>query len=124
MQYRTITSKLNEFDNYRLYLVAQTTIEKYVKPLPFILNHLDTYIKEEIYKDLNKDSKQFYIIYDYYTASLMKELGEPISEKLVYPIWQRVYNNENMLEDLVFQKIHAHTIHQIPLEELKNENSI
>lgn len=124
MQYRTITSKLNEFDNYRLYLVAQTTIEKYVKPLPFILNHLDTYIKEDIYKDLNKDSKQFYIIYDYYTASLMKELGEPISEKLVYPIWQRVYNNENMLEDLVFQKIHAHTIHQIPLEELKNENSI
>jgi len=124
MQYRTITSKLNEFDNYRLYLVAQTTIEKYVKPLPFILNHLDTYIKEEIYKDLNKDSKQFYIIYDYYIASLMKELGEPISEKLVYPIWQRVYNNENMLEDLVFQKIHAHTIHQIPLEELKNENSI
>lgn len=124
MQYRTITSKLNEFDNYRLYLVAQTTIEKYVKPLPFILNHLDTYIKEEIYKDLNKDSKQFYIIYDYYTANLMKELGEPISEKLVYPIWQRVYNNENMLEDLVFQKIHAHTIHQIPLEELKNENSI
>lgn len=124
MQYRTVTSKLNEFDNYRLYLVAQTTIEKYVKPLPFILNHLDTYIKEEIYKDLNKDSKQFYIIYDYYTASLMKELGEPISEKLLYPIWQRVYNNENMLEDLVFQKIHAHTIHQIPLEELKNENSI
>lgn len=124
MQYRTVTSKLNEFDNYRLYLVAQTTIEKYVKPLPFILNHLDTYIKEEIYKDLNKDSKQFYIIYDYYTASLMKELGEPISEKLLYPIWQRVYNNENMLEDLVFQKIHAHTIHQIPLQELKNENSI
>jgi len=124
MQYRTITSKLNEFDNYRLYLVAQTTIEKYVKPLPFILNHLDTYIKEEIYKDLNKDSKQFYIIYDYYTASLMKELGEPISEKLVYPIWQRVYNNENMLEDLVFQKIHAHTIHNIPLKELRNESII
>ena len=124
MQYRTVTSKLNEFDNYRLYLVAQSTIEKYVKPLPFILNHLDTYMKEEIYKDLNKDSQQFYVIYDYYTANLMKELGEPICDKLVYPIWQRVYNNENMLEDLVFQKIHAHIIHKIPLEELKNENSI
>lgn len=121
MQYRTITSKLNEFDNYRLHLVAQSTIEKYVKPIPFILNHLDEYMKAEIYKDLNKDSQEFYIIYDYYIANLMKELGEPISDKLIYPIWQRVYKNETILEDLVFQKVQAYKLYNIPFEEMKND---
>jgi hypothetical protein len=119
LQYRTITPKLNEFDNYRLYLVAQSTIEKHVKPSPIIIDHLHPLLKNKIYEDLNRDSKQFFIIYDYYVADLMKQLGEPISDELVYPIWQRTYNNENMLEDLVFQKIHAHTLFNIPIEEMK-----
>ncbi len=120
MQYRTITTKLNEFDNYRLYLTAQTTIEKYVKPSPIIIDHLDPLLKAKIYETLNKDSKQFFIIYDYYVADLMKQLGEPISDELIYPIWQRTYTNENMLEDLVFQKVQAHILYNISLEEMKN----
>jgi hypothetical protein len=118
MQYQTISAKLNEYDNYRLHLVAQTTIEKVVKPLPIILDHLDILTKEIIYKDLNKDSKEFYIIYDYRIAELMKQFGEPISDYLIYPIWQRTYTNDSILEDLIFQKIYAHTIHNIAIEEL------
>lgn len=124
MRYRTITATLNEFENYRLYLVAQTTIEKYVKPSPIIMDYLDPILKTKIYETLNKDSKQFFIIYDYYIADLMKQLGEPISDALIYPIWQRVYTNENMLEDLIFQKVQAHIIHKIPLQELNNESII
>jgi hypothetical protein len=124
MYYQKISAKLNQFEIYRLYLAAQTTIEKFVKPLPFILDHLNSDLLTEIRKDLNKESNEFYIIYDYRIADYMKQLGEPISNKLIYPIWQRTYTNTTILEDLVFQKIHAYTNHNIPLEEMKNESSI
>jgi len=119
MQYRSIHPKINEYDNYRLYLAAQSLIEKYVHRTPFLLSHLEESTRLDIQKDLCFDSNQYYVIYNSYLAKLMQELGEPISNRLLYPIWQRRYTNPEILDDLIFQRIEAHEVHKIPLEELR-----
>lgn len=119
MQYRNIHPKINEYDNYRLYLAAQSLITRYVHQVPFLLSHLEETTKLDIQRDLHFDSNQYYVIYNSYLAKLMQELGEPISNRLLYPIWQRRYTNESIIDDLVFQKIEAHEMHKIPFEELR-----
>lgn len=119
MEYKQFTSKLSEYDCYRMYLAGLTSIQYFVKPLPFTLNTLHEFLQEKILKDLNTtDTKNLYIIYNFYTASIMKELGEPISYELLYPIWHRRYTNEDMLEDLVFQKVEAHRLHKVEIKDL------
>lgn len=124
MEYKKITNLLDEYSNYRLYNAARLIIDKDVRPLPFVLNALINPIEQKIIEDLNPNNQEisYYVIYDYYTAKIMKELGEPINYSLLYPIWGRRYNNQDILDDLIFQKVQAHILHKIPIESLKNEN--
>ena len=124
MQYKNIHPKINEYDNYRLYLAAQSLIDRYVSPAPFLITHLEEYTRRDLLSDLNNIDGELYVIYNSYVAELMKRLGEPISNRLLYAIWLRSYKNATILEDLVFQKIEAHTNHNIPLEEMKNACTI
>jgi hypothetical protein len=119
MQNKRFTQKLSEDDCCKMYLAALSSIQYFVKPLPFTLNTLHQHTQEKILKELNtNDTKNLYIIYNFYTASIMKLLGEPISYELLYPIWYRRYSNEDILEDLVFQKVEAHRLHKIQIKDL------
>ncbi len=117
--YIRFTSMLSEYDCYRMYLAGLDTIHRFVKPLPFSLNSLHEFIQEKILKELNTtDTKNLYIIYSFYTADVMKQLGEPISYELLYPIWYRRYDNQDILDDLVFQKVEAHRLHKVEIKDL------
>lgn len=120
MEYKEITNMLDEYSNFRLYNAARLLIDKDVRPIPFVLEALIEPVREAMIKDLNPNNEEmsYYVIYDYYTAKVMRELGEPISNCACYPIWGRRYTNQDLIDDLIFQKVQAHVLHKIPIESL------
>ncbi|CAB4160048.1 hypothetical protein UFOVP724_56 [uncultured Caudovirales phage] len=124
MQYQQITKLLDEYSNYQLYNAARNLIARDVRPVAFTLDSLNEETRTKLLNDLSLDNslENCYVIYDFHTAKVMKELGEPISNCMLYPIWLKRKKNMDILDDLIFQKVQAHVLHKIPIESLKDDN--